>query len=240
MVFKVSRAQLGVAIAVAFLCSSCSPAAPGPSSSNDFALPAAPTSQKASSKPSPSFTDDPRAGCVLSPEELKAALGEIVGPGAIVINDEYTGQSQHTGTNVCSYKLPVGSLTKKGAGGKVLAGGDEASFTISRYTYASNYKGSMGVYNVHRDFGGSTAEQILDSWFVAERDTKEAQRGKQAADLVRKVPNIGMGAVSDGEGGIIVTTDGRYWFDAGISGVAASPAYEAGALAVARLLATKG
>jgi hypothetical protein len=141
---------------------------------------------------------------------------------------------------VCSYTLPAGSLTKKGSGGKVISGGDEASFTISRYTYASNYKGSMGVYNVHREYGGSTAEEIIDSWFIAERDTKEAQRGSKAADLVKKVPDIGSGAVSDGEGEIIVTTAGRYWFDAGISGVVASQAYEAGALAVARLLAAKG
>jgi hypothetical protein len=221
------RNMSALALGLTMACSSCSTegsVSAQPSLSENLSQ----TSQ-ATSLPTATSTANVE-DCPLSPEEVKQAMGAIVGSGVIVIDQEYTGGGK------CTYNLPTGSLAEPGTGGTVFRGTDGASLTIHIYAYSENYKGSTGVYNVEREWGGSTAQQVIESKFIADRDTTTAQLGEKAGAAVRIVQDIGAGAVSNGAGQFTVAGLGEYWYDGGVSGVKGSPAYEEGILNVARAL----
>lgn len=107
---------------------------------------------------------------------------------------------------------PPGSLTAGGVGGTVEAGGVGASLSLQIMRYDENQTYSSGIYNVSREWGGSTAQEVLDSAYIAERDTTIANRGEAAGTAVKIVPDIGYGTVSDGVGGFVLAGTGEYWY----------------------------
>jgi hypothetical protein len=171
-------------------------------------------------------------GCPLTPAELKQALGDMVGPGEIVIDPSYSGYR-------CSYTLPAGSLPKKGTtGGTVYTGSDAGSFVIDSHRYADNTGVGIATKGVNTTYGGSSPIAVFDSSYKALREVA-ASHSQAQAEAVIQYPEIGAGTVSDGAGGFILAGTGDYWYSAKVSNTKFNREYQSNVLEVAKLLGAK-
>lgn len=222
---------VAVSVGTIVLVTSCAsgppPVAGTPAETPTAAAPVSETPAETASAPPIS------AGCPLTPAELKKALGDMVGPGEIVIDTSYSGYR-------CSYTLPPGSLQKKGTGGTVYTGSDAGSFVIDSHRYADNYTVGVATKGVNTSFGGSTPAAVFASAYSAEQESAAARLGAAAAEAVVQHPEIGAGTVSDGAGGFILSGTGDYWYAATVSNTKFNPEYQSNVLEVAKLLASKG
>jgi hypothetical protein len=156
-----------------------------------------------------------------SPEAIQAALQPWLGEGAVTVDWEYSNDEERC------YVLPEGSF---GA----VVGVDEPELVLNAYLYSADQRFVSGVYNVEREYGGSTPEDVYASAVVMIRDVGAAT---DWPDGLREYPNVARGMVTDEWNEMVLAGNGDYWYEAAITGVTGDPAYNDALVAVGQLLA---
>jgi len=208
----------------AMLCSGCAQSGTG--------TPAAQTQQSTSGSARTSDTPQAEGSSASSrspmwptPEAVQATLKPWLGQGTVTVDWENSWEDSTEERR--SYVLPPGSF---GA----VVGVDEAAVSISAYRYSDDSRFTSGVYNVEREYGGSTPEEVYASAVVMIRDVGAAtDRGEG----LRKYPEVAGGMVTNERYEVIVAGNKDYWYQAMITGVPGDAAFNDALVGLGRLLA---
>lgn len=147
--------------------------------------------------------------CALSTEFVRTTVAPVVGDGPVT--------TESTQDDSCGYRLNGGS-----------------KLVIWTYTYASNRKFTIGVYNTDRPYGGSNAQQVYSSAKTAYRDIAAADPAKSG---FRDYPSIGAGTVTNNMGAFILAGTKEYWFTGQFVDTVGDPSFDELNVAIAKALA---
>lgn len=183
----------------------------------------APPSQGApatkSTAASATSTADQLASCVLTPAEVKESFAEWIGPGDVAISLEDTADF------TCRYQVSEGSFNLGGAG-----------IVVERTAYDDPELRGTKVYNVSATWGGGTPEEVFSSTTAAWKKLASAD-GRGAP--ITPHPEIGGGAVFNGETQIVVAPRADYWYSVTITAKKPNPKYEGSLVAAAKAIDKK-
>jgi len=183
--------------------------------------------QQSASGNAPSDTPQTEAPDVASsspmwptPEALQATLKPWLSRGTVTVDWENSTDEQRF------YVLPPGSFRA--------AETDDAEVSVAAYRYADNRQFRSGVYDVEREYGGSSPEEVYSSAVVMIRDVGAATGWE---DGLGEYPDVAGGMVTDEWNELIVAGDKDYWYEVSITGVTGNAEFNDALVGIGRLLA---
>lgn len=170
------------------------------------------------------------AACPISTAELRTALGAAIPSGIPSIDADYTGDNPSGYGSICTFTLPAGTFALDGST-------DAKQLLIETVPYRANVEKNVGVFDVERNYGGSTPAAVYESSYVAIRDTDAATSYGQPT---QQYPGIGGGLVCDGLGTVVLAGTGDSWFEIRIQYGKGDPSYADPLVSVGRAIASNG
>lgn len=155
-----------------------------------------------------------------TPEAIQATLEPWLAQGAVTVDWDHSTDEERR------YVLPPGSFGDDDPDGPVIR--------VWAYRYADDRRFVRGVYDVDREYGGSTPEEVYASVVVAIRDVGAAN---DWGDGLREYPEVAGGMVTDEWSEVTVAGTKDYWYQASISGVRGDAAFNDALVGLGRLLA---
>ncbi|MDG4668638.1 hypothetical protein [Mycobacterium sp. 236(2023)] len=123
-----------------------------------------------------------------------AEFGRLIAPmfpGASVESEDIVPSSGGYAKTVCVYDF-----------------GPDNSLTVLRYLYSDNAYSNVGVYDVDRNYGGTSAQEVYATTVKAYTDVNAAAGGGAG---VSTYPDIGEGFVVDKGSTGVLAIAGAYW-----------------------------
>jgi len=160
-----------------------------------------------------------------SAEAVQEALQTWLGEGSVSVIDAYGDAVSAEQT----YQLPPGSL-----GVAVQPGETGPTIQVMGFAYSANITRHQGIYDVGREYGGDTPEEVYSSSVIMIRDVGAAAGWGEG---LGEYPDVAGGLVTDEWNSLVLAGDTGYWYEAYIVGVTGSAAYGDTLLTLGQLLA---